>query len=280
MNISIVKSVSSRIRHVIKLQMLWWQQENVRARDKMLFTVTSVFAPFTGHVRYLGSPLCSDNKIGLLLMPEYARMVSDVISRVNVADPRRLNILDVGANIGQFGATATRMFGCQVTSVEPNPVCWPYLEANGADIGRWTLQRRGLADENKALKLFFVRNKSAQGSFSQQNAGTNLISGGEVESVAVEVGPYKTSSSGQVHFDLIKVDVEGFEIEVIKGLLGVNFDYLLIEINEERDHGFTKFELQDVTRNVLGIELKEVWCDCEEPFAGARNVLYKAMPNS
>lgn len=277
MNSSILSNLATRVRHVVKLQLQWWQHESVGVRDKMLFSMTSTIAPFTGRVRYLGKPLRSDNKVGLLLLPEYARTVADVIKQLNTKDPSQLSILDVGANIGQFAATATRMFDSNVVSVEPNPVCWDYLEFNGADSDNWRLQRRGLADESKVLELYFVRNKSAQGSFSPTNAGSNLISGGQVESVSVEVGPYKSLPFEDVHFDLVKVDVEGFEIEVMKGLQGVKFDYLLIEIDEGRDHGFTQVELADVTRKVLGVELEEIWCDSETPHVGARNVLYRSI---
>lgn len=279
MNLSTIKGALARILQVLRLQIVMWTHERISLGSKFKFTFGSVTAPFIGKLNYLGHRFASDNKVALLLLPEYARMVADVISIIEgtrkSSEPPA--VLDVGANIGQFGATVTRMFDCRVVSVEPNPVCWPYLAENGADRGVWSLQKRGLSDTPGTLDLFFVRNKSAQGSFSRGNAARDLISGGEIESVSVEVGPYLADTSDGTAFDLVKVDVEGYELEVIRGLVGVEFGFLLIEIDEDRDHGFTQQNLEDVVKTALGLDLREMWCDRETTKNGPRNVLYQAV---
>ena len=279
MNASIIKGALARVLQVLKLQIVMWTHEKIGWGSKARFTFGSLAAPFTGSVNYLGENFTSDNKVALLLLPEYARLVADVIAVIEDSgeSAESLSVLDVGANIGQFGATASRMFGCMVVSIEPNPVCWPYLAENGAGHGAWSLQKRGLADVPRTLDLYFVRNKSAQGSFSRDNAGRGLISGGEVESVSVSVGPYLSDTTVATAFDLVKIDVEGFELEVIRGLAGVDFEFLLVEIDEVRDHGFTQLDLENVARDALGLVLHEVWCDRKTIKNGPRNVLYRVV---
>jgi len=279
MKLAAIKGTLNRILQVLRLQVVMWSHERISWGSKFKFSFGSVAAPFVGKLNYLGNRLASDNKVALLLLPEYARMVADVMSIIEGTrkSSEPLAVLDVGANIGQFGATATRMFSCRVVSVEPNPVCWPYLAENGAGRGVWSLQKRGLSDTPGTLDLYFVRNKSAQGSFSRGNAARDLISGGEIESVSVEVGPFLADASDGTIFDLVKVDVEGYELEVIRGLVGVEFEFLLIEIDEDRDHGFTQLDLEDVVKTSLGLNLREIWSDRETTKDGPRNVLYRAV---
>ena len=270
-----LKGIFTRISLVIKFQILFWRLPNVSVRQKFEYSLTCVVAPVRGKVSYLGDSFQSDNKQALLLLPEYVALVSNVFDVMRDSGINCEYVLDIGANVGQFGATVIRSTKASVVSVEPNPVCWPYLEMNRTEDERWRYEKRAISSQPGNMNLFHVRNKSAQGSFLQSNASRDLVSRSGVVSVVVQTGPYRSGTDDVSNFDLVKVDVEGYELEVMKGLTGVMFQFLLIEIEEHRENGFTQSELEKVVFNELGIVITEVFSDRASSVLGPRNVLYR-----
>ena len=273
------KGIITRIKLVIRFQILFWTFFGVPVRQKVAFSATSTIAPLRGKISYLGDVFWSDNKVALLLLPEYVALVNNVFSVMRNSGVDCLRVLDIGANVGQFGATVIRSTNASVLSIEPNPACWRYLEMNKAGSEKWIYEKRAISAKKENLTLFHVRNKSAQGSFLLANASRDLVGRSEVESVVVETGPFRSGANQSVLFDLVKVDVEGFELEVMRGLVNVVFQYLLIEIDEHRENGFTQFELEEVVLNDLGYVLTEVFSDRASSELGPRNVLYRNDTN-
>jgi FkbM family methyltransferase len=275
MSIVGLKGLITRITLVIRFQILCWTLSGVPFHQKFAYSISSIVAPVRGRISYLGSSFSSDNKAALLLLPEYVALVKNVFGVMRDSDVDCRSVLDIGANVGQFGATVIRSTKASVLSIEPNPACWPYLELNGAGSEKWTYEKRAISAETGNMNLFHVRNKSAQGSFLATNASRDLVGRSEVESVVVKTGPFVSGTTFVSNFDLIKVDVEGYEIEVMRGLIGVAFKYLLVEIDEYRENGFTQAELERVVLNDLGVVITEVFSDRVSSELGPRNVLYR-----
>jgi FkbM family methyltransferase len=230
-------------------------------------------------VNYLGQSLESDNHLGLLLLPEYVKLLSDVKRAIHAPANKSLLILDIGANIGQFAATARRLFGATVYSVEPNPACWPYLVSNGADSDHWKLIRKAASSTSAVVTLHYVSGKSAQGSFSRANASENLITHAQEISVEVESGPITLLELGLDNhpttvFDLVKIDVEGFELDALRGIKGISFNHLLIELDPNRDNGFTERDIHEVANKELHLTLKKIFVDRPSNDVGPQNVLF------
>lgn len=123
-------------------------------------------------------------------------------------------VLDVGANYGHFTMAAAAAVGPQgrVLAVEPNPAAYARLAChvalNRLDQVR-TLQI-GLSDAPGELELFVPGINSGEASFAP----------GPYDNVRRVTCPVQTGDmilSGQA-VDFIKIDVEGFELNVLQGL--------------------------------------------------------------
>ena len=120
--------------------------------------------------------------------------------------------LDVGANVGYFSVFAHKLAkGIQVDSVEPHPVIHSLLEANlwanDVPARQW---RVALAAERRMLPM----------SSAPMNPGDSRVgqssSDGRYDLV-VPVLPADQLFAGR-SFDVVKIDVQGFEPEVILGM--------------------------------------------------------------
>jgi FkbM family methyltransferase len=124
-------------------------------------------------------------------------------------------IVDVGANRGNFALAASHVVGSggKVICFEPNPKCGGTLgdEIKLNKISNITLHQCGLADKDDVLLLTIPLINSGEGSFGRSQYKDNLTF-----SVSVRRGDDILANEEP---SLIKVDVEGFETNVILGLM-------------------------------------------------------------
>jgi hypothetical protein len=92
-----------------------------------------------------------------------------------------------------------------------------------------------------------VRGKSGQGSIYRENAAQGLL-GGEVEETQSSFKVLNAEECSRLglpsQFDLIKVDVEGAELEVLRSLGGISWRYLYAELSSGRHGGASAAEAQ------------------------------------
>jgi FkbM family methyltransferase len=125
-------------------------------------------------------------------------------------------VIDIGANRGDFSLCASMLVGQtgRVLAFEPNPTCVDLfrqtLSANR--IGNVELFAMGLSDSNENLPLTIPTACSGEASF-----GTSRFDPKDVQTVnaPVRVGDNVLSDSRPA---FIKIDVEGFEVRVLRGL--------------------------------------------------------------
>jgi len=144
-----------------------------------------------------------------------------------LADPRRVS-LDIGANKGVY-TYALLKCSAAVHAFEPNPKQFSILRRWAE--GRVQLHSFALGDRAGTMDLHVPR--SSRGGFSNQG-GTLLPVKRAFESVPVDVKRLDDLDPGDVGF--IKIDVEGFEREVLAGgtaLLRRCRPALLVEIEEK-----------------------------------------------
>lgn len=131
-------------------------------------------------------------------------------------------ILDVGANIGQSAAEFLREFPeAVVHSFEPNPVAFqqlvstvggnpralPHASALGARVGHAEMH----LTQSSLTSSLLATSKSAA-----DFLGELVNPAGRIE-VTVDTLDHFAETCGIQHVDLLKVDVQGYEIELLKG---------------------------------------------------------------
>lgn len=185
---------------------------------------------------WMGFPMVYEARFESVLMHVHQRMVLHFLSELDLAGGAR--VLDIGANIGQFGVALLSVRpDLEIVSLEPNPGSRVLLEANAArHPGQWSVVRAGLSSEPGAATLWYVPGRSAQGSMIRANASRDLLGSPDDQVTGVRVDLISGAtllerlSDHQRDFTLVKVDVEGYEREVIGELADLSWRYLLIEV--------------------------------------------------
>jgi FkbM family methyltransferase len=177
-----------------------------------------------------------------------------------------LRILDLGGNIGLFGAFAFGRFAVQdMTSLEPDPENADLLErtiaANHAT-DRWRLQR--VAASNAPGRMRFLGGRFADSRRAEAHEG-----GIEVESVDL--------FSLDHHVDMLKMDIEGGEWTILEDprLAGLQARILVMEWHwrsapQEDAHGAALALLRSA-----GYEIR---LDRVDPRSGHTGVIWASRP--
>lgn len=180
-----------------------------------------------------------------LFLPVHLALVSKISKELGLDRQDNVTILDIGANVGQFAFAAKQLIhNCTIISFEPNPVPRELLTKNAEKWDKWTIISSGISSRTGEMSFYFVPGKSSQGSVFRDNASLDFIRDKKHKIQETQVhmlGPTELKGilKNYAKFHLIKVDVEGSEMEVLDGLEYINFSYLLIEVNEARSGGIT-----------------------------------------
>ncbi len=139
--------------------------------------------------------------------------------------------LDIGANIGLFTYRLSKSFR-QVYSFEINPdLAAPILQYNPGNIALYSC---GLSSASGSAKLYIpIAHGMAQEGWASLYR-ENLPEAQSFVEKDVEVKPL--DEFGLTHVDFIKIDVEGHEIEVVKGgatTIEQSRPVLLIEVKDQ-----------------------------------------------
>ena len=174
--------------------------------------------------------------------------------------------VDIGANIGYTSMLMAERVGSEgsVTSFEPNPNLLTRLKFNLAlyiASGNIQLNEFALSDQNGEAFL----NIPDQ---SLHNDGTaSVVLSANEKSVPIQLKTLDDSINPHVNIDLLKIDVEGHELNVFKGaiqlLLAKRIKHIVFEENESYpsavsnfldEYGYTILRIQ---KGWIGVELKD-----------------------
>ncbi len=124
-------------------------------------------------------------------------------------------VFDIGASIGNH---ALRMspYSHQVYLFEPQAKLAEALEKTKSlnHLDKWKIFNYGLSNENKCLTLYRNTESNIETSFVPELKNKNFIA----EEATVRIGDQVVDEHALSRLDFIKIDVEGFEAKVIRGL--------------------------------------------------------------
>lgn len=149
-------------------------------------------------------------------------------------------VLDIGANIGIYSKLMAKT-GAKVYSYEPNPFAFERLKENCKSYKNINLFNKAVSNENTTKKLFFHENHNADpikwSTGSSIDSTKPNVSSDSVEVECVDI--YKILEGKS--FDIVKIDVEGHEIEILNRIIDKdliqNFKNIFVEMHDDKmDH--------------------------------------------
>lgn len=175
-------------------------------------------------------------------------------------------VWDIGANVGQYSELFCKMVGERgsVVCFEPLPQCCDAIRARVPNCGWVRVENVALGNEDTTGRLMVT----------EESFGNHVATGREEgESISVQIcrGDTVSQRLGQVP-NVLKVDVEGFEEEVLQGmpqvLASATLRSVLVEVH------FSKLETRGRSTAPIRIEkllgdngFRTTWVDSSHLFA-------------
>lgn len=139
-----------------------------------------------------------------------------LLRRLAAFEPRV--VFDVGANVGDWSRLALDTFpAARVFAFEPMPAVYAELDRNLAGERRVELFQQGLSDRAETVQFHYYPAHAGQSSRYPFNVSE------EARSVSAHLVPGDTlcARHGIERIDILKVDVEGAELDVLRGFEGM-----------------------------------------------------------
>lgn len=147
--------------------------------------------------------------------PRVAGAGSYQLNKINLAvgatpEDRRYLAVDVGAHVGLWTRALAQYFQ-RVIAFEPVPAfleCWRLNVASAGAADRCFCAPAACGAETGELRLRVERENSGN---------SHVAAAGDGGTIAAQVVTLDSCLAGELDVDLIKVDVEGYELEVLRG---------------------------------------------------------------
>lgn len=167
------------------------------------------------------------------------------ISRIKlIPDWFKLNkkslVLDCGANVGHISKLFAST-GATVISFEPDPIAFKELSERCGTKKNVTLIQKGVWDKNTSIQLF--AHKESSGNEASYTVGSSIVAekinvstdkGQSIE--VIDLVEFMQQQNRKI--DLVKLDVEGAEIEILQRILATSswnlFDRMYVETHETK----------------------------------------------
>ncbi len=199
-------------------------------------------------LRYFGKPLIYEYWSDPLTMLAYPHEIATGILKQIEAEEIQ-TVLDIGGNIGQFSVTLTNMADPRKIDVlEPNSGIIDILKTNTRYYDNIKVYNLGVGKKGKQ-EFYYEQARSAIGSVIKENAYHNSQS---LRKVEVEFTDNVSKITKTQKYDLVKIDVEGFEYDVIKNLKGVKAKYMFIEISTNREKPYIYSQILKLIAETFG----------------------------
>ena len=134
--------------------------------------------------------------------------------------------IDIGANIGKYTELLLKETAAKIIAFEPLPDAYldlKKIELN--NLNRLKVFNQAIGEKNEFLELIYASRKSEKASFSdhlEKLSFYDFYNNKKIKMKILTLDTFIEENSDdfkQQEIDLIKIDTEGFELEVIKGAL-------------------------------------------------------------
>ncbi len=232
-----------------------------------LVKVGGLWVPAQEVVRFENLPLVKGlPDIDLTKMNNAIRYTAKSLAALGKAPPRYRRALDVGAHIGAVSLYLARFFD-RVDAFEAIPYTYKVLERNTAASDKIFAHNLAIAETAKQMYFEFVALHS-QITHAVQEGESRFWEGKDESNAEISdmVGPIEARPIDSFDYDdvdMIKIDVEGSELQVLEGaretLLRCKPAVLMEQNgNEERFHGAPRNEASGFIES-LGMQAIEVF---------------------
>ena len=182
---------------------------------------------------------------------EHKKMLEQII-RPNIT------ILDIGANIGYYSLMILKLIGPngKLIAVEPSPSNIEILKKN-LNLNNYNdieVHNAAISDEN-SIKKFFLSEMSNLNTLNYTEKKSLNLTG---ETINVKTLTVPQIMEGR-NLDLIRMDVEGHEVEVLNGLIpniGVNNLYPSIIFETHRSRYNNEHSMENTLKNLFAKNYK------------------------
>jgi FkbM family methyltransferase len=145
-------------------------------------------------------------------LPIGCDLITDI--RMKIRMPVRV-ILDVGANVGQTVTRFGKAFpSAKIYSFEPVSATFTLLKKNVHHMTNVSCHQEALGEEPGQQH---IRVHTGKDSLLNSLKQVSMNEGGEVETIHVNTGDNFCAQHNISYVDLLKIDTEGYELEVLKG---------------------------------------------------------------
>jgi len=272
-----------KIPYSLKWDWRWLKQSNISLAERILFVLRKYKALIARlrHIKYLGTNIIYDNVNTPMTLESYPFEINLLHREINL--DRTCSVLDIGANIGHFSITMGALFPhCELIAFEANPDIFHYLRQNTGSLPNIRILNTAIGPHGK-LPFYYLAGRSASGSFLRENIGpgTNDSNVRTLEIDVVELTPeYCRSIDIPYEYDLIKIDVEGYEYQVLGALKDVGAKYLYIEYSNASARQ-CDYEMTDLFHRIEEIfgRFSIIYCDRISPELSMGNMLVKCLDN-
>jgi len=203
-------------------------------------------------IKFYNNNLYYDNLYNSINIINYPLEIEELKKLLDFSDFK--NIIDIGANIGAFSYVLKSKFpNLNIYSIEPNQDIFPLLERNSTQFSNWKVYNFAIGEDNKDLPFYYIKNKSAQGSFFKDIASLNLTGELVIQPTTTLALNLKNTKSLQIpqQVDFIKIDTEGFE-EIVINNLEIPTKYLYFEYTFDKQNQAKISNLLQVLENRFG----------------------------
>lgn len=151
--------------------------------------------------------------------------------------------IDVGANVGSYTILAGGHVEAKVISIEPVPQTFEHLKRN--------IAINGINDNVLAYNLALGREQGELSFTSTLDTMNHVATGSEKNTIRVPVETMDTLLEKEKEPALLKIDVEGFETDVLNGALATlkkeTLKAIIIELNGSgKKYGYDESKLHDM----------------------------------